>query len=247
MGPTKPLGSVEFNGFRLSISWFGVIVLLVCLPILLSLGRWQLQRAEYKTELLLELELGQLAEPVGITSLAELESLPKHGRVEFSGEYLRSRSLLLDNRYYRNRVGFEVVSLFRLEKSAEVLLVNRGWLPLGRLRYPLPEIDEPAGPQKLSGEVRPVPTDTLVLEEEHFDDWPQLVQKIDPDQLSELSGYSLPRTWVLLGSDSDSSLKREWPVVVVGPERHYGYSVQWFGLSLALVVIVIASGLKKVP
>ena len=50
---------------------------------------------------------------------------------------------------------------------------------------------------------------------------------------------------MLLAADKHSTLERDWPVVIVGPERHYGYAVQWFGIALAfLVVMVMASRTK---
>ena len=230
------------QGHRIKITWQAVAVLLVCLPILLRLGFWQLERAEYKKQLLGDLAQAQLIAPQLVQSLAQLQALPEYTRVRLQGEYLADRTTLLDNRYEDGRVGFNAVSLFRLTGSGEVLLLNRGWVALGQTRYPLPELPPPVGPVEVVGQVRPVPTDTIVLKQDQYQQWPGLVQNIDLEKLNSVITERLQPFWVLLATDETSTLIRHWPVVIVGPERHYGYAVQWFGIAIAfLVVMVMAS------
>ncbi|RLA06840.1 MAG: SURF1 family protein, partial [Gammaproteobacteria bacterium] len=38
------------GGRQLNVSWAGLAVLLICLPILLRLGFWQLERGEFKAQ-----------------------------------------------------------------------------------------------------------------------------------------------------------------------------------------------------
>ncbi|MBL4622668.1 MAG: SURF1 family protein [Immundisolibacteraceae bacterium] len=234
------------TGYQLKITWRAVLVLLICLPILLRLGFWQLERAEYKTQLLGDLQQAQLITPRSIETLAELKALPEYTRVRLQGEYLVDRTSLLDNRYHDGRVGFNAVSMFRLSGSAEVLLLNRGWVALGQTRYPLPDLPPLAGLVEVVGQVRAVPTDTIVLKEDQFQQWPQLVQNIDIDKLNSVIAEQLPTFWVLLAADQVSTLKRDWPVVIVGPERHYGYAVQWFGMAIAFLAVMIMASRTKI-
>ena len=234
------------QGYRIKITWQAVVVLLVCLPILLRLGFWQLERAEYKKLLLGNLEQAQLIAPQLVQSLAQLQALPEYTRVRLLGEYLADRTTLLDNRYEEGRVGFNAVSVFRLSGSGEVLLLNRGWVALGQTRYPLPELPPPAGLVEVVGQVRAVPTDTIVLKEDQFTQWPQLVQNIDLDKLNSVIAEQLQPFWVLLAADEVSTLKRNWPVVIVGPERHYGYAVQWFGIAIAFLVVMVMASRTKI-
>ncbi len=230
---------------QLSVSWPALLAVVVCLPILLRLGFWQLERAEYKQQLLRDLETAESVPASTIERLGQLATLRPNARVILKGNFLPGRTTLLDNRYYRGRAGFNVVSLFRLKATEEAMLVNRGWLPLGQYRYPLPEVETPLGEVELAAEIRPVPTDTVVLQEEVFDHWPELIQSVDLKQLSRLSGYELPTAWALASADSDESLKQEWPVTIVGPERHHGYAVQWFGLAIVFLGVMIVAGFKK--
>lgn len=235
----------QLSGRQLNASWSGLIILLVCLPILLRLGFWQLERAVFKEQLLVDLEAAEKLPAITVDGLTELINLPPNTRVLLRGEFLPGRTTLLDNRYYRGRVGFNVISLFMLATSAELVVVNRGWVPLGRYRYPLPQAVTPLGVVELEGEVRPVPTDTVLLQTEVFEKWPALMQSVDLQQLENLSGQSLPNVWMLASADTDASLKQEWPVTIIGPERHHGYAVQWFGLAIALLGVMIMAGLEK--
>jgi len=182
---------------------------------------------------------------INVVDLKQLAELPPNTKILLLGEYLPDRTTLLDNRYYRGRAGFNVISLFKLTGADELVVVNRGWVPLGRYRYPLPQVVTPEGVVELEGEVRSVPTDTIVLKKENFEQWPPLIQSVDLQQLSKLSGTPLPDVWVLSSADWDSSLKQEWPVTIVGPQRHLGYAVQWFGLAIALVGVMVMAGLKQ--
>ena len=234
------------TGYQLKITWRAVLVLLICLPILLRLGFWQLERAEYKIQLLSDLQQAQLITPKLVQTLAQLEALPEYTQVRLQGEFLVDRTTLLDNRYHDGRVGFNAVSMFKLSGSAEVLLLNRGWVALGQARYPLPDLPPPTGQVEISGQVRAVPTDTIVLKEDQFTQWPQLVQNIDLDKLNSVIAEQLQPFWVLLAADEVSTLKRDWPVVIVGPERHYGYAVQWFGIAIAFLVVMIMASRTKI-
>jgi len=235
----------ELGGRQLNVSWSGLAVLLICLPILLRLGCWQLERAEFKEQLLADLKAAEMLPPISVDGLNQLVGLPPNTKILLRGEYLPGRTTLLDNRYYRGRVGFNVISILTVSASTELVVVNRGWVPLGKYRYPLPQVSTPVGMVEVQGEIRPVPTDTILLQKEVFEQWPVLMQSIDLQQLSRLAGQTLSNVWVLSSTDSESSLKQEWPVTIIGPQRHHGYAVQWFGLAIALLVVMIMAGLKK--
>ncbi|RLA17151.1 MAG: hypothetical protein DRQ60_02705, partial [Gammaproteobacteria bacterium] len=133
------------GGRQLNVSWAGLAVLLICLPILLRLGFWQLERGEFKAQLLEDLEAAADLPVINVVDLKQLAELPPNTKILLFGEYLPDRTTLLDNRYYRGRAGFNVISLFKLTGGDELVVVNRGWVPLGRYRYPLPQVVTPEG------------------------------------------------------------------------------------------------------
>ena len=51
---------------------------------------------------------------------------------------------------------------------------------------------------------------------------------------------------LLLDKDQPGGFVREWNPVVVGPERHVGYAVQWFALAAALVILYVWVNLNRI-
>jgi cytochrome oxidase assembly protein ShyY1 len=45
--------------------------------------------------------------------------------------------------------------------------------------------------------------------------------------------------------DVSGGFVREWPVVNMQPAKHTSYALQWFGLTLVLVVVYILTGLQQ--
>lgn len=66
-------------------------------------------------------------------------------RVELRGEYLAEEQLLVRNRVLGGNPGFEQLVPFRLDDGT-VVVVDRGWLPLGNGEHALPDV-VPAPPE----------------------------------------------------------------------------------------------------
>ena len=116
---------------------FTTVLTLVMLAVLLSLGRWQLQRADQKRDLFDAFTRGKDA-----TRLIDLQTppLPRYQHIEARGHYDGSRQLLIDNMTSADgRAGYFVVTPFALAGGGW-LLVNRGWVPLGASRAALPPV-----------------------------------------------------------------------------------------------------------
>ena len=48
-----------------------------------------------------------------------------------------------------------------------------------------------------------------------------------------------------INDENPSAFITEWPVINTLPEKHYGYSVQWFAMALALVFLYAWAMVKK--
>src|SRR5690606_35538798 len=83
---------------------------LVLFLILVSLGRWQWSRAEYKTGLELHYQAGLQAEPLTIAEAIERGAELQGFRLQISGEFDNARSLLLDNQMEGHRPGYQVLT-----------------------------------------------------------------------------------------------------------------------------------------
>src|SRR5690625_260488 len=102
------------------------LILLPLLAILLALGFWQLERREWKHELLATLEARQAAPASELPLEFDPEAL-EFRSFELQGELLHERELYWTARTRDGVSGYHVLTPLRLEDGREVIL-DRGWL-----------------------------------------------------------------------------------------------------------------------
>lgn len=96
---------------------------------------WQWNRHLWKQEVIEELNNTLHREPVDLESLAkEKPSWEKETfrRVKVSGNFDFEREFLLRNRNLNGRAGAHVITPLKLDGSSEYVLVDRGFIPIGR-------------------------------------------------------------------------------------------------------------------
>ncbi len=118
----------------------------------ISLGFWQLDRADEKRQLIALFDQRKSAPAVPISQLS-LDSDLRYRQVQVRGRYLDNRQLLLDNRIRNGQFGYDAVTPLRLEGTDEVVLINRGWIKGDPARRALPPALRPQ-PVTLSFAVR---------------------------------------------------------------------------------------------
>lgn len=125
------------TGWRFAFSrrWAGYLALVIVFAIVCSLlGMWQFaRRAEARVEID-RVEMNYDAEPRAVddvlTSLDAWRDDLRWTPVLLEGEYLVDDELLVRNRTYGGRPGFEVLVPLLLDDGT-VFVVNRGWVPTG--------------------------------------------------------------------------------------------------------------------
>ena len=128
-------------GVRMSIFTF------LLLPILLSLGNWQVQRGALKRELETAY-LEQLTRlPVDVVAVLPSATsnlaLPPFTRVRLSGRYGREM-FFLDNQVSAGEVGYWLFQTFVAQDGSR-WLVNRGFVAAPKDRSALPDVGNSAG------------------------------------------------------------------------------------------------------
>ncbi|WP_269618959.1 SURF1 family protein [Zhongshania sp. BJYM1] len=216
------------------LDWKSALAIALILPVLVSLGFWQLRRADEKQALLADFEARRLLPEVDISSL---DSYPNYLPVYAVGQFDKTHYWLLDNRIFHGRFGYEIMSVFILSTGGK-LLVNRGWIEGDSSRRTLPVVSIPQGTVRLSGELYRSEEKNFSLGEEALGDWPRRQQWLDIDSVSAEFANMLPVS-LRLGSDSQGALQTERLVVNVSPAKHTAYAVQWFAMALALGIIFI--------
>ena len=230
----------EFNTKRLQFTpnWRASLLAVLLMPLVVSLGFWQLDRAEEKRQLQRLFEQRQYAGPIALEALDSQADL-RYQPVTLRGEFLNEKQLLLDNRIYQGRFGYEIITPFRLAASETIVLVNRGWLQGDISRRSLPEVKTITGEMALRAEVYVPQGDVMLLADEPAMGWPRVMQSLNIEALQKEFEQTLFPYSVRIKQISAASYTPNWVVVNLQPEKHTGYAVQWFAMALTLLVIGI--------
>lgn len=221
--------------------WRITLFTVVLLPLLISLGFWQLQRAEEKAALALAFERQQASPPAPLASLQDASAAELAYRpVLLRGHFVEGRDLLLDNRTRSGRYGNEVLSVFALQDGS-LALVNRGWLPADPARLALPAVPTVPGENiEITGQVYVAPGEPYLLADEALaQTWPQRIQAVEMDKVAALLDGAVFPYPVRISAGEPGALQADWQVVNVSPAKHRGYAVQWFSMAAVLALLYL--------
>jgi surfeit locus 1 family protein len=192
-----------------------------------SLGLWQLSRAQTKQDLF---DTMQAREHLAPLSNEQLPCTPAQWHeglqrvVHLRGYWLPQHTVFLDNRSMDGRAGRLVLTPLRLIGGAcpqDVMLVQRGWVPLdARERDRVPGMADPAGEVSLTARLSDAPS-----------------------RLMELgSSGAMPPGPIRQSEEQPSSrqdvpLLRHWwkPQADVG--KHQAYAAQWFAMAAVMLFL----------
>ncbi|MCK4743441.1 MAG: SURF1 family protein [Sulfuriflexus sp.] len=237
---------MQIGRFQFKPSILVTLISLVVFLVLMSLGLWQLNRAELKIE----------TQQALISNLKQLEldlltPLDENGKYRFrharlQGHFDVEHQYLLDNRVEKGRPGFLVITPFVYAVDEAVILVNRGWLPLGKTREDLPSIEVVNTPRIIRGILADLPgklpsfgINTAVL----GGSWPRVIRDVEIEQISLDLGYNVPPYLLHLAQENSAAYTQNWQPVASGPEKNQSYAIQWF--SMALVILILFIGLNS--
>ncbi|MCK5829497.1 MAG: SURF1 family protein [Methylococcales bacterium] len=222
---------------------------LAVLSLLISLGFWQLGRADEKKIFLDQQELAIDKGSFNLLSLIDYDPKKlRYRRTEITGEYDPNHQYLIDNQIVNGRAGYFVMTPFILKGMKKAVLINRGWLPLNKDRRVLPDISIKTKKNRLIGRINNFPVVGIKLTgaEIPTKSWPSVVQVVDVDVLSTKLGYPLFPFQVELDSTMREGYARDWKRnTVMPPEKHIAYAVQWFGLAITLTILFISFSRKS--
>lgn len=223
--------------YGFSFNFFGTTLIFVAL--FSSLGVWQYHRAQQK-RLLIQAHADR-AQQAPLNDLVLKDSSPEHlyYPIQLKGHYLNQQQILLDNKTHEGRVGYEIYTPFEVANSKKRILIDRGWLPQSANRAELPELKPIQGTQIVKGILSTPPTYFALgaMTETEAKTFPLRVQYINLNELTPLLGQDLSVYVLWLDPQDPRGFVRDWKVVLVGPERHILYTVQWFAFALSLLVI----------
>lgn len=228
-----------------------VVLLALLGSLFISLGNWQLNRAEERRQIAQDIEQGRQSAPVVLTATADTEALKPWQSAQASGQWLAQFSVLLDNRNLDGKPGYWLATPLSLGAN-KALLVLRGWVarPIGQFN-PFPVIEQSLGPVSVQGEIamrvpqlfdisdepaldfeaNPVVQHDAKVSTIHLDRLEQR-QNIALQAMSDATGLSFLPVVLLQTNDTDGgNLVRQWPTPSVDADTNIGYAMQWFSFA----------------
>lgn len=235
--------------YRFKAKGVPTLAVLLLLPALISLGFWQLNRAQEKLAIQRAfLERGS-SEPVVLGAVLLDPAHHDFRRAEGLGVFEPELQILLDNRVHRGRAGYHVLTPLRVDGSDTRILVNRGWIAWGEDRQRLPEIETPTYRLRVSGRLRKPHERYFSLQDESALTGVRTVwQHLNIDRYQEVVGVPMQPLVLRLdaGDTQAGGFVREWPTYQdAWVDRHKGYAFQWFSLAAALVFIYVMVNIRR--
>lgn len=223
-------------------------VVLIVVVSCIGLANWQWQRADQKQQRLDNIEMMQkkgLLSWSGLTLLPE--TLDKTGlRLQLKGKLQSEKYWLLDNRTLNGRPGYDLLAIFYPTGSALGLLVNFGWVAQGLSRNKLPQIQLPEQPLSITAQLKQGDLAGFYLPgaELASSGWPKLIQFIDIEQQEQQSQAQLV-DFMAYAVDSDRFAQPHYQPVIMPPEKHLAYALQWLLIALSAVVVFVFAMRKQ--
>jgi surfeit locus 1 family protein len=238
--------SIQLGNWSFEPRLFTTLLAIGLIAMLVSLGRWQLHRAAEKRVLFDSFAAASIA-----AQRIDLRSprVTRYSYVEAVGSFDETRQVLIDNMVEAERAGYFVITPFALQGGGWVL-VNRGWVPLGKSRADRPAIPVGGNLRTIRGRADNLPSPGIHMGVPAPLAPPYPVVAAYPTraelaQLLQESNWSSATDVVLLDAVEPDGYVRNWLPPGFPPMRHIGYAVQWFGLALALAVIYAVTNFRR--
>ena len=227
--------------------WLPTLAAIAVIPVFISLGNWQWNKASVKEALQAQRDTRSAGAPIPVPGeVVALDTLRDY-RVVVRGEYDTARQILLDNKVHKERAGYHVLTPLRIAGSDTRILVNRGWIPAPVIRTEIPKVDTPSGVVEVVGVAAAPSTKYFALAPEiETTGWQTVWQNLDMTRYQTHAGVPLQPAVILLDPDSPAGgFVREWPRIDDRRERHLSYALQWWAFAAATVVIWIVVNFRR--
>jgi cytochrome oxidase assembly protein ShyY1 len=226
------------NSFKSKILIFAIIFV----PITISLGFWQLDRAQEKKEIIANYDKLLTSEPISLNT----KSIYKNWQPATTMGRFKDIVIFEDNAILSGRAGFKIYHLFE-NGDGSYVFVHRGFIERNMIKNNLPLIDTPKGKQSLKGSVLIKQDNSFVQNIEESD--VRIIQEFNIERLINKfpilkDRYLHPFLFNLDIRDKNKFLAIEKPVNMAA-SKHIGYAIQWFGLCIALIILTIYAYRRK--
>jgi len=227
-------------------NYVAILALLLFGALFSSLGAWQLRRAEASRATFASFDAGAAEAPLTVLPNG-LDNTQRFRRIEVGGDYVPEPQLLLDNMLHDGEAGYHVITGLRVAGRRELVLVNRGWVPVGTDRRALPDVAVDTMPRRIVGRLERLPRPGMRLgaaEPVAADSAAIVMQYPAAADVEQVLGQPVLDYQLLLDPAEVDGYVREWRAPGMLPERHLSYAGQWFALAIGAVAAGVVIGWK---
>ena len=211
--------------------------------VLLGLGTWQVQRLEWKGDLIAARGAALSAPPIELPLAdAELAGFD-HRRVTLSGRFLHDSEFYLVPRVFQGSVGVHIVTPFE-RAEGPIVLIDRGWVPESARAPGARAAGQATGIVTVEGVARITsphnvftPRNDAVGNQWFWIDIPAMAKHaaITLQPVFVEAGPAANAGGLPLGGQTRIKLRND----------HLGYAITWYALAAALVAIYVIYHLRR--
>ena len=207
--------------------WLPTVAAFVVAALCIVAGNWQHRRMLEKEALQASITRAAAAAPVALPAGVDDWNAWRFHRVTATGEYDAAHQILIDNKVHNGVVGFDVVTPLRM-RDGRAVLVDRGFVPVGRSRATLPRPAPPTGIVTVDGRIDVPPARYFELGDGSAPSGP-LWEHLDPARYAKATGIGvLPIVVDATHAGGGEGLVQDFPLPDTGIDRHLSYMVQWY-------------------
>ncbi|MBY6261623.1 SURF1 family protein [Azospirillum sp. 412522] len=245
------VGTAERRRFRPSLG--ATLITLAGLAVTIGLGTWQLERLQWKQELIARIARQMAEPPVPLPARIDDPAAWEFRPVTLTGRFLNDKETLLIARPHQGRVGYEVLTPFERADGAGAVLVNRGFVPMDRHDPAARATAWVEGETGVKGIVRvpqppgffqpgngaPAPGSAWMRA-----DPPAMAAALSLSNVAPVVVEMLPGQGAGLPGAPAGTLAGIEPRVEL-PNNHLQYALTWYGLAVTLAGIYVLSQRKR--
>ncbi len=243
-----PQKQFRFSNYIFSLSWTGLLVLIICVPLFIKLGLWQYNKAELKQEI--QSRYNASLDNEALSLPAKLDNLDdwKHKKVKIKGHYETEYQILLDNQVEDSRGGFHVLTPLKIEGRNDYVLINRGWIAGTATHTEIPLISTPDELVEIVGLVWVPSKKIFTLESKaQKNTWNTVWQHMDLERYQNSVAIKVLPIVIKLDTKSNAGgFVRNWQLPADKIATNMGYAYQWFGFAIASNLIFLYTSIRKV-
>ena len=220
------------------------ILITATFAFLVSLGFWQLERADDKRSIETSIKQANTGSVELIKKEEGLQS-KEYYEVRLQGKYLSDKQFIYDNQIVDQVSGYYVLTPYALEGQSKAILINRGFIPWNGRRDKLADIVIGQETREIKVQIsKPIKRMELKPSEVGIQ-FPVLIQSIDLQDMTDRAKVDFSSVIGLLDASASNGFIRKWEPYTGSIEKHIGYAVQWFLMALVLAIIGIRIAIKQ--